>query len=209
MKRGFLLMEIGTWVRRLGLERYELAFQENEIDWEALPKLTAEDLKDLGVVLGGHRRRLLDAIAALGKTETPPAPTPTTSAVTSEAERRQLTVMFCDLVGSTPLATRYDPEDLREIVGAYHRCVTDTVARFAGFVAKDMGDGVLIYFGDPELRAATSLARLWGEQGRRAEAARLVRARVWLVHRGLRYRRSEGRRSAPFRVGVSRSSSWI
>ena len=174
MKRGFLLMEIGTWVRRLGLERYELAFQENEIDWEALPKLTAEDLKDLGVVLGGHRRRLLDAIAALGKTETPPAPTPTTSAVTSEAERRQLTVMFCDLVGSTPLATRYDPEDLREIVGAYHRCVTDTVARFAGFVAKDMGDGVLIYFGDPELRAATSLARLWGEQGRRAEAHDLL-----------------------------------
>jgi len=174
VKRGFLLMEIGTWVRRLGLERYELAFQENEIDWEALPKLTAEDLKDLGVVLGGHRRRLLDAIAALGKTETPPAPTPTTSAVTSEAERRQLTVMFCDLVGSTPLATRYDPEDLREIVGAYHRCVTDTVARFAGFVAKDMGDGVLIYFGDPELRAATSLARLWGEQGRRAEAHDLL-----------------------------------
>ena len=75
MKRGFLLMEIGTWLRRLGLERYELAFQENEIDWEALPKLTAEDLKDLGVMLGGHRRRLLDAIAALGKTETPPAPT--------------------------------------------------------------------------------------------------------------------------------------
>jgi len=82
--------------------------------------------------------------------------------------------MFCDLVGSTPLATRYDPEDLREIVGAYHRCVTDTVARFAGFVAKDMGDGVLIYFGDPELRAATSLARLWGEQGRRAEAHDLL-----------------------------------
>jgi len=75
VKRGFLLMEIGTWLRRLGLERYELAFQENEIDWEALPKLTAEDLKDLGAVLGGHRRRLLDAIAALGKTETPPAPT--------------------------------------------------------------------------------------------------------------------------------------
>jgi class 3 adenylate cyclase/tetratricopeptide (TPR) repeat protein len=143
-------MEIGTWLRRLGLGRYEPAFQENEIDWEALPKLTAEDLKDLGVVLGGHRRRLLDAIAALGKTETPPAPTPTTSAVTSEAERRQLSVMFCDLVGSTPLATRYDPEDLREIERAYHRCVADTVALFAGFVAKYMGDGVLIYFGYPE-----------------------------------------------------------
>src|SRR5262249_27298898 len=73
-----------------------------------------------------------------------------TAAHGGEAERRQLTVMFCDLVGSTPLSTRYDPEDLREIVGTYHRCVADTIARFAGFVAKYMGDGVLIYFGYPE-----------------------------------------------------------
>src|SRR5271168_5100430 len=121
-------MDIGGWLRGLGLERYEQAFRENEIDWEALPKLTAEDLKDLGVVLGGHRRRLLDAIAA-------PPPAPAAPASVGEAERRQLTVMFCDLVGSTPLSTRYDPEDLREIVGAYHRCVTDTVGRFGGFVA--------------------------------------------------------------------------
>jgi class 3 adenylate cyclase len=142
-------MEIGAWLRSLGLERYEPAFRENEIDWETLPKLTAEDLKDLGVVLGGHRRRLLDAIAALDTSE---APLPATAAPASvgEAERRQLTVMFCDLVGSTPLSTRFDPEDLREIVGAYHRCVADTVACFGGFVAKYMGDGVLIYFGYPE-----------------------------------------------------------
>src|SRR5215467_6972959 len=142
-------MEIGAWLRSLGLERYEPAFRENEIDWEALPKLTAEDLKDLGVVLGGHRRRLLEAIAALDTAEASP---PATAAAASgaEAERRQLTVMFCDLVGSTPLSTRFDPEDLREIVGAYHRCVTDTVARFGGFVAKYMGDGVLVYFGYPE-----------------------------------------------------------
>ena len=142
-------MEIGAWLRSLGLERYEPAFRENEIDWETLPKLTAEDLKDLGVVLGGHRRRLLDAIAAL---DTPEAPLSATAAPASvgEAERRQLTVMFCDLVGSTPLSTRFDPEDLREIVGAYHRCVTDTVTRFGGFVAKYMGDGVLVYFGYPE-----------------------------------------------------------
>jgi class 3 adenylate cyclase len=143
-------MEIGTWLQSLGLERYELAFRENEIDWEALPKLTAEDLKDLGVVLGGHRRRLLDAIAALGPAEAPPAVTPAPVVIGGEAERRQLTVMFCDLVGSTPLSTRFDPEDLREVVGAYHRCVTDTVGRFGGFVAKYMGDGVLIYFGYPE-----------------------------------------------------------
>jgi class 3 adenylate cyclase len=142
-------IEITDWLRGLGLERYEPAFRENEIDWEALPKLTAEDLKDLGVVLGGHRRRLLDAIAALDAPGAP-SPAPAAPASVGEAERRQLTVMFCDLVGSTPLSTRFDPEDLREIVGAYHRCVTDTVARFAGFVAKYMGDGVLVYFGYPE-----------------------------------------------------------
>ena len=89
------------------------------------------------------------AIAALGTAEALPTPNPVPIAA-SEAERRQLTVMFCDLVGSTPLSTRFDPEDLREIVGAYHRSVADTVARFGGFVAKYMGDGVLVYFGYPE-----------------------------------------------------------
>jgi class 3 adenylate cyclase/tetratricopeptide (TPR) repeat protein len=146
-------MDIGGWLRRLGLERYEQAFRENEIDEEVLPGLTADDLKDLGVTLVGHRRRLLDAIAALAAA--PPAAVASAreergAAVSAEAERRQLTVMFCDLVGSTPLSTRFDPEDLREIVGAYHRCVADTVGRFAGFVAKYMGDGVLVYFGYPE-----------------------------------------------------------
>jgi class 3 adenylate cyclase len=144
-----MAMEIGAWLRSLGLERYEPVFRENEINCEALPKLTAEDLKDLGVVLGGHRRRLLDAIAALGPLPTPP-PLAGEGRVGAEAERRQLSVMFCDLVGSTALSARFDPEDLREIVGAYHRCVADTVARFAGFVAKYMGDGVLVYFGYPE-----------------------------------------------------------
>src|SRR6516165_3595256 len=141
--------DVADWLRALGLARYAAAFRDNEIDWEALPRLTAEDLSDLGVVLGGHRRRLLDAIAALAEGEAPPATSPVPAAA-SEAERRQLTVMFCDLVGSTPLSARYDPEDLREIVGAYHRCVADAVAPFAGFVAKYMGDGVLIYFGYPE-----------------------------------------------------------
>jgi len=141
--------DVADWLRRLGLARYAAAFRDNEIDWEALPRLTAEDLSDLGVVLGGHRRRLLDAIAALAEGEAPPATSPVPAAA-SEAERRQLTVMFCDLVGSTPLSTRFDPEDLREVIGAYHRCVADTVARFSGFVAKYMGDGVLIYFGYPE-----------------------------------------------------------
>jgi class 3 adenylate cyclase/predicted ATPase len=145
-------MDIAAWLQSLGLERYVTAFRDNEIDWEVLPRLTSEDLREIGVAAIGHRRKLLDAIAALGV----PAAIATVAAAISdvsaaaEAERRQLTVMFCDLVGSTPLSTRYDPEDLREIIGAYHRCVADTVARFAGFVAKYMGDGVLVYFGYPE-----------------------------------------------------------
>jgi class 3 adenylate cyclase len=139
-------VDVAAWLRGLGLERYEPAFRENAIDSAVLPNLTAEDLKDLGVVLVGHRRRLLDAIAVLRGESVAPGPA---TSVVSTPERRQLTVMFCDLVGSTPLSTRLDPEDLREIVGAYQRCVTDAVGRFAGFVAKYMGDGVLVYFGYP------------------------------------------------------------
>jgi class 3 adenylate cyclase/predicted ATPase len=147
-------MDIGGWLRGLGLERYEHAFRENEIDLRVLPELTADDLKELGIAAIGHRRLLLKAIADLaagaGRAAAEDVPAASPANATAEAERRQLTVMFCDLVGSTPLSTRYDPEDLRDIVGAYHRCVADTVARFGGFVAKYMGDGVLIYFGYPE-----------------------------------------------------------
>src|SRR5438067_2688514 len=147
-------MDIGGWLWGLGLERYELAFRENEIDLRVLPELTADDLKELGVAAIGHRRLLLKAIADLaagaGRAAVEDVPAASPASAPAEAERRQLTVMFCDLVGSTPLSTRFDPEDLREIVGAYHRCVADTVARFAGFVAKYMGDGVLVYFGYPQ-----------------------------------------------------------
>jgi len=134
-------VDIAAWLHGLGMQRYEGAFRDHEIDWEALPKLTAEDLKDLGVELGGHRRKLLKAIAAL---RSEPA-----SAAAPVAERRQLTVMFCDLVGSTELAARLDPEDLREVIAAYHRAVAETAAELEGFVAKYMGDGVLVYFGYP------------------------------------------------------------
>ena len=142
-------MDVAEWLRGLGLEQYVPAFRANDIDEEILRRLTGEDLRELGITSIGHRRKLLDAIAALSTAEAPPAPTPVPIAA-SEAERRQLTVMFCDLVGSTALSARFDPEDLREILGAYHRCVADTVARFAGFVAKYMGDGVLVYFGYPQ-----------------------------------------------------------
>ena len=143
-------MDVAAWLQGLGLERYVPAFRDNEIDASVLASLTAEDLRDLGVTLVGHRRRLLDAIAALGIEEPPAvAAGPRDRAVQADAERRQLTVMFCDLVGSTSLSTRFDPEDLRELIGAYHNAVAATAARFDGFVAKYMGDGVLIYFGYP------------------------------------------------------------
>jgi class 3 adenylate cyclase/predicted ATPase len=144
-------MDVAAWLQGLGLERYVAAFRDNEIDWNALPKLSAEDLKDLGVVLGGHRRKLLDAIAALDAETSTARVTavPRDAPSPAEAERRQLTVMFCDLVGSTGLSARLDPEDLREVIGAYHRAVTEVVAGLDGFVAKYMGDGVLVYFGYP------------------------------------------------------------
>src|SRR6516162_1364229 len=139
-------MDIAEWLRGLELDEYEPVFRANAIDERVLAHLTAEDLKDLGVNLVGHRRRLLDAIAALGAS----APVVPDAAVRADAERRQLTVMFCDLVGSTALAARLDPEDLREVYAAYHRAVADVVRSFDGFVAKYMGDGVLAYFGYPQ-----------------------------------------------------------
>ncbi|HJU20688.1 MAG TPA: AAA family ATPase [Stellaceae bacterium] len=143
-------LDISEWLRGLGLGQYEPAFRDNDIDGELLLSLTAEDLRDLGVASIGHRRRLLNAIAALNAASAPaPAAQPTEPISAAQAERRQLTVVFVDLVGSTALSVRFDPEDLREIVGAYHRCVADTIGRFGGFVAKYMGDGVLIYFGYP------------------------------------------------------------
>jgi class 3 adenylate cyclase/tetratricopeptide (TPR) repeat protein len=138
-------VDIAAWLHGLGMQQYEPAFRANEIDERVLPSLTAEDLKDLGVTLVGHRRRLLDGIAALSAA----APVAANARTRADAERRQLTVMFCDLVGSTALSARLDPEDLREIIGAYHRAVAEIVAGFDGFVAKYMGDGVLVYFGYP------------------------------------------------------------
>ena len=151
-------MDIVVWLRSLGLGKYEAVFRENEIDETVLPNLTAEDLKELGVTALGHRRKLLDAIAALRTDAGGKAPL-VDAAITSSAssaqpedraERRQVTVMFSDLVGSTALSARMDPEDLREVISAYQKCIAETVQRFAGFVAKFMGDGILIYFGYPQ-----------------------------------------------------------
>jgi class 3 adenylate cyclase len=146
-------MNLGSWLRSLGLEQYEPAFRENAIDESLLPSLTAEDLKDLGVGIVGHRRKLLDAIAVLrADVNTKAAQTgtlPTIDRSRDTAERRQVTVMFSDLVGSTALSTRMDPEDLREVISSYQKCVAETVRRLDGFIAKYMGDGVLVYFGYP------------------------------------------------------------
>jgi class 3 adenylate cyclase/predicted ATPase len=154
-------VNVAAWLNRLGLERYEQAFRENDVDAEVLPELTAEDLIGLGVTSIGHRRKLLAAIAALreksapagGKTHpvTTPAPKEDHSSLApASAERRQLTVMFCDLVGSTALSARLDPEDLRDVIAAYHRAVAQIVIGFDGFVSRYMGDGVLVYFGYPQ-----------------------------------------------------------
>jgi hypothetical protein len=151
-------MDVGGWLRSLGLERYEAAFREHEINEQILRHLTQEDLKEIGVGPVGHRRMLLEAIAAL-RTPTGGNTASADTAITSNtpsvlpedrAERRQVTVMFSDLVGSTALSARMDPEDLREVISAYHGTVAETVGRFGGFVAKYMGDGVLVYFGYPE-----------------------------------------------------------
>jgi class 3 adenylate cyclase len=170
-------VDIAAWLRELGLERYERAFRDNEIDADLLPNLTADDLKDLGVSLVGHRRRLLDAIAALRALEheaiqVDEAP-PAIPARGSEAERRQLTVMFVDLVDSTELAARLDPEDMGEVIRSYQERCGDVVPRWDGHVAKYMGDGVLAYFGWPKaheddaeraVRAGLDLAREVGRQ---------------------------------------------
>ena len=145
------MQEIADWLKTLGMSEYAERFAENGINIAALPHLTDQDLKDIGVLLG-HRRVMLAAISKLAGA--PPAtPEPTARAdpkPQDTAERRQVTVMFADLVGSTALSARMDPEDLREVISSYQKCVAETVRRFGGFVAKYMGDGVLVYFGYPE-----------------------------------------------------------
>ncbi len=144
------MQEIADWLKTLGLSEYAACFAENRIDFSVLRDLTDQDLKDLGVVLG-DRRKMLRAIAELaGAAPTSPQPALTESKPRDTAERRQVTVMFSDLVGSTALSARMDPEDLREVISAYQKCVAETVRRFGGFVAKYMGDGVLVYFGYPQ-----------------------------------------------------------
>jgi class 3 adenylate cyclase len=168
-------MDVAVWLRSLGLEQYEAVFRENEINERVVPNLTQEDLKEIGVGPVGHRRMLLEAIAALRGDAGDNAPSTDMAATSSvlngppedRAERRHVTVMFSDLVGSTALSARMDPEDLREVISAYQGVVAAVVGRLGGFVAKYMGDGVLVYFGYP--------------QANEDDAERAVRAGLQLV----------------------------
>jgi class 3 adenylate cyclase len=159
-------LDIDSWLHGIGLEQYAQRFRDNAIDADVLRDLTNEHLRELGLPLGA-RLKLLRAVAALGSEQTLASPEITPPAPRTDAERRQVTVMFSDLVGSTALSARMDPEDLREVISAYQKCVAETVGRFGGFVAKYMGDGVLVYFGYP--------------QAQEDDAERAVRAGLELV----------------------------
>ena len=148
------MQQIGDWLASLGMSEYAQRFAENDIDVAVLPHLTDADLEKIGVSLG-HRRKILAVIAELGGA-VPASPQPALAErKPQDAERRQVTVMFSDLVGSTALSARMDPEDLREVISAYQKCVAESVGRFGGFVAKYMGDGVLVYFGTRRLTRTT------------------------------------------------------
>jgi class 3 adenylate cyclase/predicted ATPase len=154
------VVDIAAWLREVGLERYEQAFREHGVDAERLAELTADDLIALGVTSIGHRRKLLAAIAARQRapvTADPVSEPPdeasaaaTAKLVRGEAERRQLTVMSCSLVGSAQLAGQLDPEQLHDVICAYHGCVAAAVGRFEGHVTKVMGDSMFICFGYPK-----------------------------------------------------------
>jgi class 3 adenylate cyclase/tetratricopeptide (TPR) repeat protein len=188
-------VDVAAWLKNLGLGQYEAAFRDNAIDGDLLPSLTAEDLKDLGVTIVGHRRKLLDAIAVLGAASTsspPPAaagqpailPAPAVSPRPqprsgAEAERRPITVMFCDLVGSTSLASKLDPEDWRNLVNGYLDQASAAVTGLGGHVLKKLGDGLMALFGYPQaqendaeraVRAALAIQRALGELNARNAA---------------------------------------
>ena len=181
-------MDVGGWLRGLGLGQYEEKFRDNKIDADLLPRLTVDDLKDIGVSVVGDRRRLLDAIAVIagaGRPADVPA-SPTKSAPSKgrqAAERRPITVMFCDLVGSTSLAAKLDAEDWRNLVNAYLDEASAAVTGLGGHVLKKLGDGLMALFGYPQaqendaeraVRAALAIQRALAELN--ARNARIGRA---------------------------------
>jgi class 3 adenylate cyclase len=189
-----MVVDVGAWLHGLGLGQYEQAFRDNDIDARVLSGLTADDLKEIGVVSVGHRRLMLQAVAALQAAAAPVVPVTGAAVVapaahaSPQAERRQLTVMFADLVGSTALSARLDPEELREVLRAYQDAAAGVIARFEGHVAKFMGDGVLAYFGwpkahedDAERAVRAALALLDGVGRLRTPAGEPLAARVGIA----------------------------
>ena len=167
-------MDVTAWLKNLGLGQYDTAFRDNAIDADVLPSLTPEDLKDLGVTIVGHRRKLLDAIAALSASRLAPnsAPPVLKKSTDFAAERRPITVMFCDLVGSTGLAAKLDPEDWRNLVGSYLDAASAAVTSLGGHVQQKLGDGLMALFGYPQaqendgeraVRAAIAIQRALAE----------------------------------------------
>jgi hypothetical protein len=173
-------MDVAGWLRGLGLEQYEANFRDNKVDAAILPQLTADDLKDIGVVAVGDRRKLLAAIAAWAGAipAEGAAPTPSSSRGGQvSAERRPITVMFCDLVGSTTIAAKLDAEDWRDLVNAYLDEASSSVTGFGGYVLKRLGDGLMALFGYP--------------QAQENDAERAVRAALAIPH-GARYQVMSG-----------------
>jgi class 3 adenylate cyclase/tetratricopeptide (TPR) repeat protein len=181
-------VDLASWLRDLGLERYEATFRENDVSAELLPRLTADDLKDLGITSVGHRRQLLEAIAALACDPVPPPSPPNSAGNLAETagERRQLTVMFCDLAGSTALSEKLDPEELRSLLHAYRTLCGDVIARYDGFVARYVGDGILTYFGWPTAHEE--------------DAERAARAALEIVHTVTRASSTE---ALSVRIGIA------
>ena len=214
-------MDIEAWLRGLGLEQYVTAFRENNVEADVLLRLTAEDLKDIGVRSVGHRRKLLEATAELRSRSLPSSVESVDEPAhfiertlareaLAERERRQLTTIFIDLVGSTALASRLDPEEMHDVICLYQAAVSAEVTRFGGYIAKYMGDGVLCYFGWPRaheddaeraVRAGLAATRSVGEISR-PQGQRLA-ARVGIAT-GLVVVGEYGRR----RVGPGARGDW-
>ena len=196
-------MDLGNWLRNQGLERFEAAFRDNGIDQSVLPHLTHDHLRELGLPLGapdqaarGHCR------AFKGNRDTTSQGTTTVANSPADvAERRQITVLFSDLVGSTALSTRMDAEDLQKLISAYQKCVTETVRRFGGFVAKYMGDGVLVYFGYPEAHEDDAERAVRSGLDLVAEVAKLKTGMPLQARVGIATGSGRGRRSR--RIGTS------
>ncbi len=177
------MSDVEQWLEELGLGEYAGTFDENKVEFDVLLELSDADLRELGIPLG-HRKRLLRAIAALSSASQEDAAgsaaarnaEPGRPGFTSDAERRQLTVMFCDLVGSTALSTQLDPEDLRDVIRAFQHSCVEAIQRFDGLVARYMGDGVLAYFGYPKAHED--------------DAERAVRAGLGLIEAASRLKQS-------------------